>query len=289
MQENYGSQKKDFIHFTGDKIEYSSVEYLRESLESNKYMTLVFDDALGAVRLPFCSTMLIRGDSWARHLIYSDAHRRLLKSKEFADSIKPFTRWSINKMLDGFEGTVDVDKISLYRPIYEKLFSVHAPIEYDAVHKFLNPKKDETILEIGCATGNLSHLLANDVREVTGVDGSKPYIKYARKKAKKLGLKNCRFINAVYPCNLGKYDYTIAFNMHFGTEEFKNHLFPSKEVLIGGFIGNARAEQIEDGWNKVRKTIDNFEKNYEIQVKQENLEELGEFMSFALLHMKRRN
>jgi len=287
MRNNYKSQRTDYVKLGIKTLDFSSREFLWECVEGNPYMYIKLEEPLGSLKLPFCSAVLVSYDSWTRHFAYSNAHRRLIESRQFAGSIKSFTRWLINNILSGYK-EFDLDELSLYGSIYEKFFEVHAPIQYDAVQRFLNPKKNQTILEIGCATGNLSHRLANDVKEVTGMDSSKTYLKRAIKRAKKLGLRNCKFINATYPYNLSrKFDYTIIFNLSLEGEKYMDHLFPSKEVLYGAFLGG-EDELIIKTSRRVRKIIHNFEKNYEILLKTETPEEIGEILPLTLMHMKRR-
>jgi len=288
MQKDYNSSKGGYVRFERGKIQYSSLEYLLGSLENNMQMSLIVPDALGEVILPFCSALLVKEDPWAMHYLHSDAHRKLMESEKFSDSIRPLCMWYIKKCLERSKEKIILDDLNLYVPVYEKLFDVHAPIEYEAVKRVLKPKKNETVLEIGFATGNLSHLLAKDVKEVTGIDKHKSYVKYAMRKAKKLGLENCRFVHADYPCKIKDFDYAVAFNVTFSSEKFRNHVFPSDEALIGVTVNRATNEGIKNMDEEIRKAVANFKNNYDVQIRQENPEELGKFMNLVLIHMNKK-
>jgi len=295
MQNTHKKAKEDYVRLRPDKyIEFSSEGYLWEVLEKNAYVDVTFLGIPGLDRLPFCSAFVLKtgpGASGARFLAYSDAHRKVIESKEFADLAKPYVKWGIKKMKRGHEIGVHeievyLDDLSLHTPISDRLFKVHAPFEYNIIQKYLNPKRNETILEVGCLTGRLSMMLAKEVRKVVGIDRSRPYIKTAKKRAKNLGLRNCRFINARYPHDFSeRFDYTIMFQVPFGGKEFRDHLFPSEEVLIGELF-SSRTKEIEEVWK--RKTESNFRKNYKIRLSQENFEEMGNNMYFIVAHLERR-
>ncbi|WP_338834935.1 2-methoxy-6-polyprenyl-1,4-benzoquinol methylase, mitochondrial [Moorella humiferrea] len=62
-------------------------------------------------------------------------------------------------------------------------------IEKEAVYAYLEPKKGEHILDVGCGTGNFSLELARLGVEVTGIDISEPMLETARRKAAAAGLE----------------------------------------------------------------------------------------------------
>jgi len=62
-------------------------------------------------------------------------------------------------------------------------------IEKEAVYSYLEPREGESILEIGCGTGNYALDLAARGVKVTAVDISPAMLERAREKARALGLE----------------------------------------------------------------------------------------------------
>jgi SAM-dependent methyltransferase len=263
----------NYVLLEGGKLKYSSRELLFEVVETNNPIDVFFHAPLGNVRLPFCSAYLSTIDDWVEYLMYSEPHRKLMESMEFAEIAKPFVRWYIRNELNDRKPKVNFQRNNLYAPVVDRLHEVHAPLQYDLVKKVLNPKTDETVLEIGCGTGETSVRLAKDVRSVTGVDRVGSQIAWARKKAEKAGVKNCRFLTADYPYELGQeFDYTIAFNVPFTDEKYRHHLFPSRKILSGGFIRLDPAggpELNEKALEKVNRSINNLSENYIAHISEE--------------------
>ncbi len=73
-------------------------------------------------------------------------------------------------------------------------------------------KKGDRILELGCGIGAHSLELARRGFDVTAVDINKKFIDYAKDQARKMRLKNVRFIqkDITKPLNLGIYDVILT-------------------------------------------------------------------------------
>lgn len=67
--------------------------------------------------------------------------------------------------------------------------------------KFLNNKKIDKVLDLGCGTGRLSNNLLQIANEVYGVDQSEEVLKIARKKYPNLKLECSEVVNLPYPDN----------------------------------------------------------------------------------------
>lgn len=75
-----------------------------------------------------------------------------------------------------------------------KLFGINVSNIYhrhrfNSSFEFLNPKKDEIILDAGCGTGELTKRIAKKCFKIIGIDISRSAIAIAKKKAS----KNCKF------------------------------------------------------------------------------------------------
>jgi ubiquinone/menaquinone biosynthesis C-methylase UbiE len=64
-------------------------------------------------------------------------------------------------------------------------------MEDDAVIPFLDPNKQDVILEVGCGTGRLTIPIAKECGRITGIDFSEQMLGMARRKS--LGLSNVEF------------------------------------------------------------------------------------------------
>jgi len=58
------------------------------------------------------------------------------------------------------------------------------------------PRPEDRVLELGCARGDVSFLLAERAREVTGVDASEEALALAEEERRRRGLANVRFLKA---------------------------------------------------------------------------------------------
>jgi len=283
------NDKKTGIKYAGfedGKIYFSSLQYLVERIKNNKNMELKIPIAPYKIDLPFCIAGLVCLDDWIKFLfLNNNAHRRLIESIEFAELAKQTMRSAIKKpkIVNG-KYEVYLRDNKFWPLIWWKLSEIYAPLQYNLVKRVLHPTKNNTIFEIGCATGNLTVRCARDARSVMGVDNSKYLIERAEKRKEKLGLKNCRFVYDEYPCYLRqKFDYTIAFNTSFVKEKFYDHIFPSREVLIVNFVSNDSKEAEEVLKNQ---GLSNFEKNYRIETTKETWKELGERLYIAVNHLE---
>ena len=64
------------------------------------------------------------------------------------------------------------------------------------VLRLLEPKKTDRVLELGCARGDITFLLAERAGEVTGVDAAAEALAMAEAEARRRGLANVRFLKA---------------------------------------------------------------------------------------------
>ena len=107
----------------------------------------------------------------------------------------------------------------------------------------LLPKKGEKLLDIGCGEGTFLFKLADNFKELWGVDISPVRIKRARHKTKKTGLKNIYFkiadIDQGLPLEDASFDVVTAisilehvFDPHFVVGEIKRILKPGGVFII---------------------------------------------------------
>ncbi len=69
-----------------------------------------------------------------------------------------------------------------------------AGIMYDKIFELLNPRGDETILDLYCGSGGISLYLSRSVKQVFGIDSSQSSIESATKNAQLNNCKNIKFI-----------------------------------------------------------------------------------------------
>src|SRR3989337_981340 len=82
----------------------------------------------------------------------------------------------------------DAEEVEAYDARMQKLRDIRKEIA--KIHTSLNITKDQTILEIGCGTGEFTLEAAKHCSKVIAVDVSLPMLEFAKKKAMKQGITN---------------------------------------------------------------------------------------------------
>ena len=100
--------------------------------------------------------------------------------------------------------------------------------QHDFVYKFgeevvalLNPSKDETILDLGCGTGDLTHRISELCRQVIGIDASAEMIRAAHQKYERL---------ALYHKDARDFELDHQFDAVFSNSVL--HWIPEQEMVI---------------------------------------------------------
>ncbi|MFQ5997793.1 MAG: class I SAM-dependent methyltransferase [Candidatus Bathyarchaeia archaeon] len=278
---------EDFINFDGTKIGFSRIEYVENLIERNPKVSTRIVGLNEELFIPFTAALLSRVDPWTQLFLFSRLHRLLIISHEFGVIAKPFAKWLVKKMATHDRKKMDLVDLESYAPIYGKLFEVHAPLEYRMVKQIVNPSVDASILEVGCATGNLALMLANDARKVVGIDLAKHLIAHAEKQKQMKGILNCEFKLSEYPRTAlqEEFDYLVSMNLHFSMESMRGHIFPAKKVLVGGFTHNKL--DFFSSREKINKMVQNFSDNYSAKIFSEKCAEFGEDLTFDLIYLEK--
>lgn len=93
--------------------------------------------------------------------------------------------------------------------------------------------KDSDVVDIGCGTGDFCHMIAPNVRSVTGLDVSSKMIEYASKRPQASNLRCVLIKKAHIPIMSGTVDLvnsTLCFQ-HVSLDTFKKYLKESYRVL----------------------------------------------------------
>lgn len=102
------------------------------------------------------------------------------------------------------------------------------------INKFLHKDKKD-ILDIGCGAGSISFYLASKGYNVTGIDISQNAISSCRDSAKKMKLKNTKFIQGIFPDEINinrKFDAVIFTEVIEHLENDASALSKINELLI---------------------------------------------------------
>ena len=91
----------------------------------------------------------------------------------------------------------------------------------EEIVKLLNPRKDETILDIGCGTGDLTRKISELCGKVTGIDNSQEMIQSAQKKHPEIS-----FIHA----DAKDYQLNVKFDAIFSNAVL--HWIPQADIMI---------------------------------------------------------
>lgn len=105
-----------------------------------------------------------------------------------------------------------MDSYSYFASVYDYLME---DFDYDEVFSFfidkVNPKKDESILELACGTGEMS-LRLSDAADLTCLDISESMLQIASEKARKAYLKATHVAADMTSLELGrKFDVVVSF------------------------------------------------------------------------------
>lgn len=103
-------------------------------------------------------------------------------------------RWHYNEMKQVGTDYADAKEVEAYDARMRKLRNIRE--ETEKILGSLDIKKDQTLLEIGCGTGEFAITAAGRCRKVIAADVSMPMLEFARQKAKKQDVKNIEFHNA---------------------------------------------------------------------------------------------
>ena len=103
-------------------------------------------------------------------------------------------RWYYNEMEQAGTDYADIRDVEAYDARMLKLRDIREEIEKILIT--LDIKQDQTLLEIGCGTGEFAIMAAERCRKVIAVDVSTPMLGFAQRKAKRRNVKNIEFHNA---------------------------------------------------------------------------------------------
>jgi len=106
----------------------------------------------------------------------------------------PNPRWQYNEMKQVGTDFTNPREVEAYDARMQKLRDIKE--ENEKILASLNITQDQTLLEIGCGTGEFTIAAAGRCSNVIAVDVSMPMLEFARKKAKKRDVKNIKFHNA---------------------------------------------------------------------------------------------
>ena len=88
----------------------------------------------------------------------------------------------------------DSKEVEAYDARMQKLRDIGEEIE--KILTAINIKKEHTLLEFGCGTGEFTIAAAGRCRKVIAADVSRPMLEFARRKAERWNVKNIEFHNA---------------------------------------------------------------------------------------------
>ncbi len=103
-------------------------------------------------------------------------------------------RWHYNEMKQVGTDYADIREVEVYDTRMQKLRDIRE--ETEKILIVLNIKQNQTLLEIGCGTGEFAIAAAERCRKVIAVDVSMHMLEFAQQKAKKRNVKNIEFHNA---------------------------------------------------------------------------------------------
>ncbi|TRZ87949.1 MAG: class I SAM-dependent methyltransferase [Methanosarcinales archaeon] len=102
--------------------------------------------------------------------------------------------WHYDEMKQVGTDYADSKEVEAYDARMQKIRDVRSEIE--KILAFLHISQDQTLLEVGCGTGEFTIESAGRCSKVIAADVSLPMLEFARQKAKKLDVKNIEFHNA---------------------------------------------------------------------------------------------
>lgn len=142
------------------------------------------------------------------------------------------------------EGQPDFGQIVFYQS-FEKIGlegtrpSLYRIVKY-GLEDFL--EKDQAVLDIGCNTGFLDMMIAEQVRSITGIEYDKSLCEIANYTKEYLNLQNCTFVHQEfddwYLKNNKKFDVIFAFAVHhwlnLSAEEYTERI--DRLLEVNGFV-----------------------------------------------------
>ncbi|MDY6966893.1 MAG: class I SAM-dependent methyltransferase [Halobacteriota archaeon] len=103
-------------------------------------------------------------------------------------------KWQYNEMKQIGTDYQDYKTVKVYDERMARLRDVKGEVE--EIKESIGLKKEQTVLEIGCGTGEFVVEIAKCCRRVLAIDISPVMLEYARKKAASKQLRNISFINS---------------------------------------------------------------------------------------------
>jgi SAM-dependent methyltransferase len=246
---------------------------------------------LSPVKLPFGIAFLTGVDPYMHSFLYSNAHIKLMESQKFAKTCIPLLDRRIYDMIENVQTDKpkgNLQKKEEFAPVMDSLFEVHAPFQQEIIKTRIDLTENDSVLEIGSATGNLTVKLAKNAERILGIDENKFYNKIAIKKAKSMGLHNCEFSTREYPYDVGEFDYVVCFGVNAGEtyQNFRGHDFPADKIILGGFT-NSIFPYTKKEKGERKKSFKDFQKRYSVKTSLEKIEEIGDKMSIEVIHLKK--
>lgn len=231
-----------------------------------------------AVRLPLATAIMVYRDDYV-NLRYRESsfYRKIIKSPEFEEKAKAYWKSRLTRMHKEKWDFRVVDDDPLFAPMYDMLFEYDSNLQYEIVKKNLDLKESGSLLEIGSCTGNLLTKLSKHVGRAVGIDMSAAYSSYAVQKAAGLGIKNCEFVNSVYPGSLkDDFDHIVSFS--FMPEYIVDSAMLPKKLLWGiripekGFLDtDLHDKAVEKG------VLGKFGKHYDVLKKASHIDSNPEY------------
>ncbi len=143
----------------------------------------------------------------------------------------------------------DLERFNRWAPTYDR--SVWQWLVFKPVHRAMRaalaPKPDETVLDVGCGTGNLALLVGGSCRRLVGVDPAVAMAAEADRKRGQLPLSFAAAAAEALPFPTGSFDSAVsAISAHHWTEpsrgfaELARVLRPGARLVI--------ADQGRTGW-----------------------------------------
>ncbi len=100
-------------------------------------------------------------------------------------------RWHYNEMKQVGTDYADAKEVEAYDASMRKIRDIR--LETEKIFASLHITQDQTLLEIGCGTGEFAIAAAEQCSKVIAVDVSLPMLEFARRKAERRDVKNIEF------------------------------------------------------------------------------------------------
>jgi len=229
--------------------------------------------------LPFPVAYILMNDKVLNQMTYSERHFDLFTSPDFVEIAKPYAR----TMIEATEPS-NMDDEKTFVAVYEAVFDCHADCQYDIMKRLLKPRGKETVLEVGCASGNLTVKLARDVGHVTAVDTSEVFIERAKQKGKEAGADNVDFLVKRYPFDVKEdFDYMIAFGC-----PLEPGRIPASKAVIGAFNDKRdKSNECARFCKSVMLSAKRFNDFKEAKIVREDWPSIANTMEVVILYMEK--